>query len=262
MYDKEKNIFLNPFLNADDSENFKIENGKYSEILLKNRIQFTEKNIKIVYGNDEIISLMDDCIKNNMTPLLVRTIERMVNKSEIFSYLPYEHVEIDLKYYYIKLREYSIDSPEINTVYDEIKKKFIDAMTNGKFLILNFDDCQIQYDELFDPDLKEIYGNFMFTPLMWQPQKFAEPANFSAHVHGRRDLKYNPNFKFIVYSKYLISDITANEKQLKTIIEKKFGKCFPLKYMNVYVLSKPPKEEKKEEENKEQENANVPQGKN
>ena len=261
MFDKEKNIFLNPFLNADDSENFKIENGKYSEILIKNRIQFTEKNIKIVYGNDEIISLMDDCIKNNMTPLLVRTIERMVNKTEIFSYLPYEHVEIDFKYYYQKLREHQIDSAEIKVVYEEIKKKFIDAMTNGKFLILNFDDCQIQYDELFDPDLKEITGNFMFTPLMWQPQKFAEPANFSSHVHGRRDLKFNPNFKFIVYSKYLISDITANEKQLKSIIEKKFGKCFPLKYMNVYVLSKPPKEEKKEEE-KEAEAVNVPQGKN
>lgn len=185
----------------------------------------------------------------------------MVNKSEIFSYLPYEHVEIDLKYYYQKLREHQIDSAEIKVVYEEIKKKFIDAMTNGKFLILNFDDCQIQYDELFDPDLKEITGNFMFTPLMWQPQKFAEPANFSSHVHGRRDLKFNPNFKFIVYSKYLISDTTANEKQLKSIIEKKFGKCFPLKYMNVYVLSKPPKEEKKEEE-KEPEAANVPQGKN
>lgn len=263
MYDKEKNIFLNPFLSAESSEDFKLENQKYSEILKKNKVKFTKDNIKIVFGNDEIISLMDDCIKSNMTPLLVRTVERMVDKEEIFSYLPYEHVEIDLKYYYIKLREYSIDSPEINTVYDEIKKKFIDAMTNGKFLILNFDDCQIQYDELFNPDLKEIYGNFMFSPLMWEPLKFAEPSIFSAHVFGRRDLKFNPNFKFIVYSKFLITDVNAKEEELKEIIEKKFGKSFPLKHMNVYVLSKPPKQpEPPKEENIEKPANPVPQGKN
>lgn len=264
MFDKERGIFINPFLNVDATEDFRNESTKYSAVLKMNSKRFTKDNVKIVYGGDEIISLMDDSIKNNMTPLLIRTVERRVDKDEIFSYLPYEHVEIDLKYYYLELRKYPLDSEEINNVYEEIKSKFIDAMTNGKFLILNYDDCSVPYEELFEPDLKEITGYSMFNPLMWQPEVFAEPQNFTAHMGRRKELKYNPNFKFIVYSRYLITDVNADEEQLAKIIEKKFGKSFPLKYINIFVLSKPkpvPEPEKPAEEEAPKEKETVAQGK-
>ena len=48
----------------------------------------------------------------------------------------------------------------------------------------------------------------------------------------------------------MIEDINANEEQLVSIIERQFGKDFPLKYMKIFVLAEQKKveEEKKPEE--------------
>ena len=177
----------------------------------------------------------------------------MVCKEELLSYLPSEYVEIDLKYYYLKLREFHLDSKEVKLIYEEIQSKFVDAITNGKYLVLNYDDCAVQYDELFEPDLKEISGNLMFSPYLFTPQTFAEENVFINYAKGRKDIVLNPDFKFVVYSRYLITDVNANQEELKGIIERKFKKCFPLKFMDVFVLSKPKVEEQTHQEVHEEE---------
>jgi hypothetical protein len=256
MHDKELNIFINPFLSVEDLEVFYKDNKLNNEMLRKQSYQFTPNNIKIFYDVEQYNSLINDCIKNNYTPLLLRTIEKQINKNELFNYLQGPIVEIDLKYYYLKLRECELISPEIKKVYDEIRNKFTDAFVNGKLLVLNFDDCSNgRYNKLFNPSIVELYGNYMFTPKMWRPQSFKEGNNFLEHTHGNEDIALNPNFKFIVYSKFLIEDVEANEEQLVNIIERQFGKDFPLKYMKVFVLAEQKKieEEKKPEEPVEEE---------
>jgi hypothetical protein len=39
----------------------------------------------------------------------------------------------------------------------------------GAFLILNVDDSEMKFDELYDPDIKEYYGNGAFLPQLWNP---------------------------------------------------------------------------------------------
>jgi hypothetical protein len=257
MHDKELNIFINPFLSVEDLEVFYKDNKLNTEMLQKQSYQFTPDNIKIFYEVEQYNSLINESINSNYTPLLIRTIEKQINKNELFSYLQGPIVEIDLKYYYLKLRECELISPEIKKVYSEIKSKFTDAFVNGKLLILNFDDCSNgNYDKLFNPSIVELYGNYMFTPKMWRPQSFKEGNNFLEHTHGNEDIVLHPNFKFIVYSKFLIEDVNANEEQLVNIIEKQFGKDFPLKYMKIFVLAEQKKvveEEKKPEEPVEEE---------
>jgi hypothetical protein len=256
MHDKELNIFINPFLGVEDLEVFYRDNKLNKEMLQKQSYKFTPNNIKIFYDVGQYNSLINECINDNYTPLLLRTIEKQINKNELFNYLQGPIVEIDLKYYYLKLRECDLISPEIKQVYDEIKSKFTDAFVNGKLLILNFDECSNGvYDKLFNPSIVELYGNYMFTPKMWRPQSFKEGNNFLEHTHGNEDIALNPNFKFIVYSKFLIEDVEANEEQLVNIIERQFGKDFPLKYMKVFVLAEQKKieEEKKPEEPVEEE---------
>ena len=245
MHDKELNIFINPFLSVEDLEVFYKDNKLNNEMLQKQSYQFTPNNIKIFYDVEQYNSLINDCINSNYTPLLIRTIEKQINKNELFNYLQEPKVEIDLKYYYLKLRQCELNSPEIKKVYEEIKSKFIDAFSNGKLLILNFDDCsEGNYDKLFNPSIVELYGNYMFTPKMWKPQSFREGEHFLEHVHRNINIKLSPDFKFIVYSRFLIEDTEANEEQLVNIIERYFGKDFPLKYMKIFVLA----EEKKIEE--------------
>ena len=259
LHDKELDIFINPFLGLEDLEIFYRDNKLNKEMLQKQNYQFTPDNIKIFYNVEQYNSLINECINSNYTPLLVRTIEKQINKNEIFNYIQEQGpiVEIDLKNYYLKLRECELISPGIKKVYDEIKSKFTDAFVNGKTLILNFDDCsEGSYDKLFDPSIVELYGNYMFTPKMWRPQTFKEGVNFLEHTHGNEEIKLNPNFKFVVYSRFLIEDSNANEEQLVNIIERHFGKDFPLKYMKIFVLAEEKKvvvEEKKPEEPVEEE---------
>lgn len=82
MFDKDRQIFLNPFLSAQDSSLFKEKNTQFTTILNSSRVKFSLDNIRIVYGKDEVISLMEDAIQNNYTPLLLRTIEKMVDNQE------------------------------------------------------------------------------------------------------------------------------------------------------------------------------------
>ena len=84
----------------------------------------------------------------------------------------------------------------------------------------------------------------MFTPKMWRPQNFKEGEHFLEHVHRNENIKLNGNFKFIVYSRFLIEDINANEEQLVDVIKKYFEKDFPLKFMKIFILA----EEKKVKE--------------
>lgn len=104
-------------------------------------------------------------------------------------------------------------------------------------MILNFDDCAIKYDDLFDPDIKEFYGNSMLSSFMWTPNLFSQQKCWQNHLSDKHDLKYEKNFKFVVYSKFVI-DSNLQEHDLINVIEKRFEKSIPLKNMNILILSK------------------------
>ena len=245
MNDKELNIFINPFLSMEDLEVFYKDNKLNNEMMLKQKYQFNKNNIKFIYNFDDLNANITQCIKDNYTPLIIRTIEKQINKNDLYNYLNEPKVEIDLKNYYLQLRQCDPNTPKIKKVYDEIKAKFTEAFSEGKILILNFDDCtEGNYDKLFNPSIKELYGNYMFTPKMWRPQNFKEGEHFLEHVHRNENIKLNGNFKFMVYSRFLIEDINANEEQLVDVIKKYFEKDFPLKFMKIFILA----EEKKAKE--------------
>ena len=245
MNDKELNIFINPFLSMEDLEVFYKDNKLNNEMMLKQKYQFNKNNIKFIYNFDDLNANITQCIKDNYTPLIIRTIEKQINKNDLYNYLNEAKVEIDLKNYYLQLRQCDPNTPKIKKVYDEIKAKFTEAFSEGKILILNFDDCtEGNYDKLFNPSIKELYGNYMFTSKMWRPQNFKEGEHFLEHVHRNENIKLNGNFKFIVYSRFLIEDINANEEQLVDVIKKYFEKDFPLKFMKIFILA----EEKKVKE--------------
>ena len=255
MNDRELNIFINPFLSIEDLEVFYKDNKLNNEMMLKQKYQFTKNNIKFIYNIDDFIPNIIECINNNYTPLIIRTIDKQINKNDLFNNLSQS--------YYLKLRQCELHTPQIKSVYDEIKSKFIEAFSEGKLLILNFDDCsEGNYDKLFNPSIVELYGNCMFTPKMWRPQNFKEGEHFLEHVNRNENIKLNPDFKFIVYSRFLIEDVNANEEQLVHVIKRYFEKDFPLKFMKIFIFAEEkkvieepkPTEEVVEEEVKEDKN--------
>jgi len=119
----------------------------------------------------------------------------------------------------------------------DIKKIVEEAIYKGLYLVLNFDDCALKYDDLFDPDIKEFYGNSMLSSFMWTPNLFSQTKCWQNHLSLKSDMKYDKNYKFIVYSKFII-DSNLEEHDLINVIEKRFEKSFPLKNMNIIILSK------------------------
>jgi hypothetical protein len=102
---------------------------------------------------------------------------------------------------------------------------------------LNFDDCGVKYDELFDPDIKEFYSHNQLSPFMWTPNIFNKKECWQSHVRSKTEFKIDYNFKFIVYSKFVI-DSDLPEHDLINVIEKRYEKSLPLKDINVIIVSK------------------------
>lgn len=122
-------------------------------------------------------------------------------------------------------------------VFDEMRRICTPAFTKGLFLVLNFDDCAVKYEELFDPDIKEFHGKMMLSPFIWTPSLFSQPKCWNSHLDTRTtDLKLDKNFKFLVYSKYVI-DPDLQEHDLINVIEKRFEKSFSLLNINVIILN-------------------------
>jgi hypothetical protein len=158
----------------------------------------------------------------------------LIKKTEFFKLLGKEFKEIDLRLLYIKLRESNLNNAP---VFQEFRNVVVEAMTRGQYLVLNFDDCSVKYEELFDPDIKEFYGNGMLSPFMWTPNMFFQTTTWQSHLKQSTEKRLDKGFKFIAYSKFVI-EIDLQEHDLINVIEKRFEKSFPLFNMNVIILSK------------------------
>ena len=108
-------------------------------------------------------------------------------------------------------------------------------MTKGIPLVLNFDDCCLKYEEVFDPDIKEFYANFQLSPYLWKPEEFKKQKCWQNHFKNNLQYRLHKDFKFLVYSRFVI-DNELQEHDLINVIEKRFEKSFPLKNINCVAI--------------------------
>lgn len=233
-YNKDLGSFINPFLSNEEMESFKLKNIDFTSKSKNQFEKFSRENLIKITNQMELMTAIEETYKNNKIPLLLRSEEKKADKSDILNFFMGHYREIDLRYCYMKLHETSLGT---NTqIFEEIKQSVTEAMSQGLFLILNFDDCKEKYEYIYDPDIREFYGNMMLSPFMWNPSLFFQQKCSNAHLNNRPDLKLDKNFKLICYSKFLV-DEKIQEHDLLNDIEKRFEKCFPLVNMNVIIYS-------------------------
>lgn len=233
-YNKDLGSFINPFLSTEEMESFKLKNIDFTSKSKNQFEKFSRENLIKITNQMELMTAIEETYKNNKIPLLLRSEEKKVDKSDVLNLFMGHYREIDLRYCYMKLHETSLGT---NTqIFEEIKQSVTEAMSQGLFLILNFDDCKEKYEYIYDPDIREFYGNMMLSPFMWNPSLFFQQKCSNAHLNNRPDLKLDKNFKLICYSKFLV-DEKIQEHDLLNDIEKRFEKCFPLVNMNVIIYS-------------------------
>jgi hypothetical protein len=72
---------------------------------------------------------------------------------------------------------------------------------------------------------------------MWKPHTFSQDKIWNIHMNDRNDIKLDPGFQFIVYSKYVIQRNLYGEILFDNIV-KRFDKSFPLNSTNIIILTK------------------------
>jgi hypothetical protein len=184
-------------------------------------------------SQNELISFIEETVRSNRTPLIIRTrTNPLPNKEDVLSLLNRKFKEIDLRHNYIKMREKSYHTDIMDKICDEVTE----AASKGMYLILNFDDCEVEYQYLFDPDIKEFYAPFGLSNFIFTPKNFVQKECVQSHFN-KPGFVFDRNFKFIIYSKFLI-DQDVQEHDLINFIEKRFEKPLPLKKINVIILNK------------------------
>lgn len=137
-----------------------------------------------------------------------------------------------MRAFYIKLEDKTNYSNLV--VYEELQQIVVDCMINGKYLILNFDMCEVQYTKKYDANLKEFYGKKMLSPFMWNPKLFFQHHCWFNHLN-KEYKKMDKHFRYFFYSK-IILDSNLQENEYLNLLEKRFGFALPLSNLQVLIV--------------------------
>jgi len=223
---------VNPFLSSEDLSTFKVRNREFVSKFKFESEKFSKNDIFITKSVDELNSSIETCIMKNKTPIIIRSRKNIKQRQEILKYLKNQNIkEIDFRNHYLRMRE----KPNNYQLAEEIQKIITESFSKGSTLLINFDDCSVKYEELFDPDLKEFYSPNMMSPMMFTPRDFANPKVWSEHFKGKT-LTYDKNFMMLLYSKFVI-DITLPDESLIAELEKRFNKALPMRKLCFIIVS-------------------------
>lgn len=152
----------------------------------------------------------------------------------MFVHLDKMYEIIDMRAFYLKLED-KINYNNLS-VYEEIKKIVVDCMTLGKYLVLNYDHCSVQYNKNYDANVKEFYGKKMLSPFMFTPKIFFEYHCWNNHLNEKNEtFRMDKRFRYFLYSKIII-DSNMGENEVLNMIEKRFGFSFSLDRVHVIIV--------------------------
>ena len=220
-------------MNSEELAHFKIKNREFVSKFKFESEKFSRNDIFISKSSSDINSAIETILKNNKTPIIIRSKNNILPKSEVLKIFDSKKTrEIDFRHYYLRMREKTNNKP----VLEEISKIVQDCIVKGITLLINFDDCCIKYEELFDPDINEFYAPNLFSPLIFTQKDFGLPKNINEHFRGK-NLTYDKNFRFILYSKFVV-DLSLDDSYLIKVFENRFEKALPIRKICFIVISK------------------------
>lgn len=107
------------------------------------------------------------------------------------------------------------------------------ALTEGSVLLLNIDDSTVHYEELYDPDIHDLYHINSFPVQILYPlemkSKFEIWKTFRA---VEENLTLNKNYLLVIWSKFRI-DHSLDAQDILAKFEKRFGQSLPLEAVDL-----------------------------
>ena len=199
-------LYVDPFLSQEEMDEFissRELHQKFKERRKKEKL-FTFEIIKDFPTLHDKISQSND---NERIPLLLSSKSYYSNLKEVIENLKLNYPEdknqnLDIAIF--DLRKFSIlrKNGGIGKAYKNLKNDLARLFTKGGLFIINIDDSDVEYEELYDPDLREFYNSDMF------PSQILERKNLKIYEVFKKVLKgtefestkkLNPDFKVIIY---------------------------------------------------------------
>lgn len=131
--------------------------------------------------------------------------------------------ELDLRMLSVMKKEQGKEAVR-RTVRDTVKS----ALSEGGVLLLNIDDSTVNYEELYDPDIHELYHVSSFPAQILQPLEMKSKFEIWKTFRAVEDnLTLNKNYLLVIWSKFRI-DSSLDSQDILAKFEKRFGQSLPL----------------------------------
>ena len=113
----------------------------------------------------------------------------------------------------------------------------MNVVTQQGVLFLNLDESpEVEYSGMYDPDIKEFYGEHGLPSQMWESEQLLQKDVWS-HYIGERDVfltKKVPEegYLILVWSKFKLDEMFDDAKILERV-EQRFQKSLPFSHLNL-----------------------------
>eukprot|EP01016_Furgasonia_blochmanni_P025115 TRINITY_DN2707_c0_g1_i28.p1 TRINITY_DN2707_c0_g1~~TRINITY_DN2707_c0_g1_i28.p1 ORF type:complete len:132 (-),score=50.59 TRINITY_DN2707_c0_g1_i28:262-657(-) len=122
---------------------------------------------------------------------------------------------------------------------ESVKNGLARVLTHGEIFVINVDDTEHKYEEIYDPDLREFYHPERFPSQIFNLEDLKRREVYEKIISGTGDWLANElskPFHIILWSKYKIDE----ELETKKIIEKferRFSSILPVPKLDLLLLS-------------------------
>ena len=151
-------VYVSPFQSREEIERF-IQARDEHRKLKESRIK--EKLFKLEVTNEvgQLHKLINNSAKNGRVPLVLSSKAFYTNLGELVTALDSSQGEEKLAIQVFDMRRAKVELQhgDFMGYMQQIKEGLADCLANGGIFVINVDDSDVDYSELYDPDLKEFY---------------------------------------------------------------------------------------------------------
>lgn len=226
---------VNPFLSQDEIEQdlvlqkkYRGERARREEAISKAVVLQRIPNLSVLH------SAIDQSLGRGRVPIIITTQQSFLRKSEVFEALRKTTpnlFEVDLRHMSVLKRQEGKE-----TSRQACRTAVKGAFTSGGVLVLNIDDSEVRYEELFDPDLHDILHVTSFPSLLFKPNEFKNKFEvWKAFRNTEETLRLDKSTKFIIWSKFRLDEMLDDQDVLAKF-EKRFSKSLSLDSIDLILV--------------------------
>lgn len=123
-----------------------------------------------------------------------------------------------------------------------MKKDLAEALSSGGLFVINLDESEAAYNQIFYPDIKEFYDAESLPSHIWSRKEVPRRLTQMEKKEVNGSLSEHPiimhkDFNVAVWTKHRFNDNKANDKVVLEQLEKRFDSVLPLIKIDYLMLT-------------------------